>query len=51
LKYFEETAGAHYTGNCFVFDDRAIVDTKLAQVGDYPPDTQFNPKLYNHTVK
>ncbi len=47
LKYFEQTGGAHYTGNCFVFDDRAIVNTKLAQVGDYPPDTQFNPKLYN----
>lgn len=47
LKYFEQTGGAHYTGNCFVFDDRAIVDTQLAQVGDYPPDTQFNPKLYN----
>ncbi len=47
LKYFEQTGGAHYTGNCFVFDDRAIVDTSLAQVGDYPPDTQFNPKLYN----
>jgi UPF0176 protein len=47
LKYFEQTGGAHYSGNCFVFDDRAIVDAKLAQVGDYPPDTQFNPKLYN----
>jgi UPF0176 protein len=47
LKYFEQTGGAHYTGNCFVFDDRAIVDTSLAQVGDYPPDTQFNPKRYN----
>ena len=47
LKYFEQTGGAHYSGHCFVFDDRAIVDTSLAQVGNYPPDTQFNPKLYN----
>jgi UPF0176 protein len=50
LKYFEQTGGAHYTGNCFVFDDRAILDTSLKQVGDYPPDTQFNPKLYNKTT-
>ena len=47
LKYFEEKGSAHYTGNCFVFDDRAMVDGNLQQVGDYPPDTQFNPKLYN----
>ena len=47
LKYFEEQGSAHYTGNCFVFDDRAMVDGNLQQVGDYPPDTQFNPKLYN----
>jgi UPF0176 protein len=47
LKYFEQASGTHYTGNCFVFDDRAVLDTSLNQVGDYPPDTQFNPKLYN----
>lgn len=47
LKYFEEIGGTHYTGNCFVFDDRAILDSSLNQVGNYPPDTQFNPKLYN----
>ncbi len=49
LKYFEQTGGTHYTGNCFVFDDRAVLDTSLKQVGNYPPDTQFNPKLYNPT--
>jgi UPF0176 protein len=29
LKYFEETSGAHYRGNCFVFDERRTVDTRL----------------------
>ena len=46
LKYFETQQSAHYTGHCFVFDDRALVDGALQQVGDYPPDTQFNPKKY-----
>jgi UPF0176 protein len=30
LKYFEETGGAHYRGNCFVFDERRGVDARLA---------------------
>jgi len=30
LKYFEETGGAHYHGNCFVFDERRGVDADLA---------------------
>ena len=29
LKYFEETDGAHYRGNCFVFDERRTVDARL----------------------
>ena len=30
LKYFEETGGAHFEGNCFVFDEReALSDTLL----------------------
>jgi UPF0176 protein len=29
LKYFEETGGAHYRGNCFVFDERRTVDVQL----------------------
>ncbi len=30
LKYFELTGGRHYEGDCFVFDHRRTVDTKLA---------------------
>jgi UPF0176 protein len=30
LKYFEETGGAHYQGNCFVFDEREALDPGLA---------------------
>lgn len=30
LKYFEETGGAHFEGNCFVFDERRAVDRHLA---------------------
>ena len=29
LKYFEETGGVHYLGNCFVFDERRTVDARL----------------------
>jgi UPF0176 protein len=29
LKYFEETGGAHYQGDCFVFDARAALDCTL----------------------
>lgn len=29
LKYFEETGGAHYEGECFVFDQRVGVDAAL----------------------
>ena len=30
LKYFEETDGAHWRGDCFVFDERGAVDPALA---------------------
>jgi UPF0176 protein len=30
LKYFEEVGGAHWKGDCFVFDDRGAVDPSLA---------------------
>lgn len=30
LKYFEEVGGAHYRGDCFVFDERRAVDPDLA---------------------
>jgi UPF0176 protein len=29
LKYFEETGGAHFKGNCFVFDEREALDPEL----------------------
>ena len=29
LKYFEETGGAHFNGNCFVFDEREALDPLL----------------------
>ena len=29
LKYFEEVGGAHYSGGCFVFDERRAVDVQL----------------------
>lgn len=29
LKYFEDVGGAHYKGECFVFDERVGVDAKL----------------------
>ncbi len=29
LKYFEEVGGDHYSGGCFVFDDRRAVDAHL----------------------
>ena len=31
LKYFEETDGSDYTGNCFVFDERRTVDAALSE--------------------
>jgi UPF0176 protein len=30
LKYFEEVGGAHWSGNCVVFDDRTALDPGLA---------------------
>jgi len=29
LKYFEESGGAHFKGNCFVFDEREALDPEL----------------------
>jgi UPF0176 protein len=31
LGYFEETDGSYWEGDCFVFDDRVAVDTKLKE--------------------
>lgn len=33
LKYFEECGGAHYDGECFVFDQRVGVDPALSETG------------------
>lgn len=33
LKYFEECGGAHYDGECFVFDKRVGVDPQLRETG------------------
>jgi UPF0176 protein len=33
LRYFEETGGAHFRGNCFVFDERAALTPDLAPSG------------------
>ena len=33
LKYFEECGGAHYDGECFVFDQRVGVDPALCETG------------------
>ncbi|ROZ75837.1 sulfurtransferase [Ramlibacter sp. WS9] len=30
LKYFEDTGGAHFRGDCFVFDEREALDPSLA---------------------
>lgn len=30
LKYFEETGGRHFEGDCFVFDERELLDDRLA---------------------
>jgi len=33
LKYFEDCGGAHYEGDCFVFDKRVALDPNLQQSG------------------
>ncbi len=32
LKYFEEVGGAHWQGDCFVFDERVGVDPDLKEI-------------------
>lgn len=40
LKYFEETDGAHWAGDCFVFDGRVAVNAQLSPIDldNYQPD-------------
>lgn len=33
LNYFEQCGGAHWQGDCFVFDDRVEIDPALAETG------------------
>ena len=41
LKYFEEVGGAHYHGDCFVFDQRVALDSSLQEVHkENPPASQ-----------
>lgn len=37
LKYFEEVGGAHWAGNCVVFDDRSAVDPALRPAHEFLP--------------
>jgi UPF0176 protein len=37
LKYFEQTDGAHWRGDCFVFDERGTLDTRLSPHTDAEP--------------
>ena len=39
LKYFEEVGQAHYTGGCFVFDERRVLDPQLS------PRPELGPEL------
>jgi UPF0176 protein len=34
LRYFEDVGGAHYAGNCFVFDRRVALTPQLQETGD-----------------
>jgi len=34
LKYFEDVGGAHYSGDCFVFDERRGVHPDLSALKD-----------------
>jgi UPF0176 protein len=40
LKYFEEAGGAHWHGDCFVFDERGAVDKALAASPISPLDEE-----------
>ncbi len=43
LKYFESQGGRHYTGDCFVFDGRRAVDSRLAVSGGGGADAAGEP--------
>jgi UPF0176 protein len=43
LKYFEECGGAHYEGDCFVFDERGGVDPALRETAPPARATEAPP--------
>jgi UPF0176 protein len=43
LKYFEECGGAHYDGDCFVFDERGGVDPALREITPPAPERPALP--------
>jgi UPF0176 protein len=43
LKYFEECGGAHYDGDCFVFDERGGVDRALRETTPPAPNPPAAP--------
>lgn len=45
LKYFEETDGHHYNGDCFVFDERRAVDHQLNAASPTTPDRASSNEL------
>jgi UPF0176 protein len=57
LKYFEEVGGAHWRGECFVFDERVAVDPQLKESdSDYgikyrphPPQPSSNGSIRENT--
>jgi len=60
LNYFEQCDGAHWAGDCFVFDDRVTIDTKQQATGSLvcrgchravPPDEEpLEPGIMPHEV-
>jgi UPF0176 protein len=42
LKYFEEVGSAHYTGSCFVFDEREALGPTLDSI---PVENSIRKKL------
>ena len=45
LKYFEQTGGAHYDGQCFVFDDREAVDGALNPLRNEAKDVNARTRV------
>jgi len=53
LRYFEEQGGAHFNGNCFVFDWRLAVDEKLEPVNrseDAEGQVEFGAQFGRHQI-